>query len=375
MKNFKNIIYLSTLSWFLFSCAQYGMIADNDVYLQKPSAVVLDGDANDPTTFNNFRAGREGQFVNRNNIAPRMFLGVGYGMYGGNFGGMNSPFYDPFYGPGFSPFYNPYAPFGGNGWNNGWNNGFGHPYGYGYGYNGFGNNYGYGNYYNNGDFFGGSNSVWSSAHEGPTYYGPRGSLSSSSARSSAYPETMKSSVQSGYLSTPRRSDNFNSKASNQSSPKSTEQVLNRRVVDTREYVRPTTVSNERVRSSSAVEQQLRGAAASMSRSNPNSVTNAAYRPSQAARNSGVTTSTYDRRNASSRPNSSTYSGSNSGSSSNGARGSFSSPKNGSSRSGFGSSSSSRSPGVSSGGSSSRSSGSSGSSRSSSSSSSRSGGRR
>lgn len=356
MKSFKNIIYLSTLSWFLFSCAQYGMISDNDVYLQRPSAVVLDGDANDPTTFNNFRAGREGQFVNRNNNVPRMFLGLGYGVYGGNFGGM------------YSPFYNPYATFGGNGWNNGWNSGFGHPYG-------FGNNYGYGNYYNNGGFFGGNNSLWSSAHDGPTFCGPRGSLSSSSARSSAYPETMKSSVQSGYLKAPRRSDNFNSKASNELSSKSNEQALNRRVFDTREYARPNTVNNQGVRSSSTVDHQLRGAAMSASRSIPASRASAAYRPSQTARNSGVTTSAYDRRNASSRSSSSTFSGSHVGSSSNASRGSFSSPTNSSSRLGFSSSSSSRSSGFSSGSSSTRSSSSSGGSRGSSSSSSRSGGRR
>lgn len=463
MKNLKNILLVSTLSLLLFSCAHYGMIADNDVYLQKSTALSLDGDADDPTSFNNYKAGREGRFINGNSIRNSRFAlrtGVHGSFMGGGYNPHNDPFmhsngfgYDPFYRPHFHPYNNFgyssfYSPFHGQGFNSGFghnnfgynnfgynnfgynnfgynnfgynnfgynnfgynnfgNGNYGHPYGgygYGYGYNSFGGNYGYGNYYNNtGGFFAGNNNFGSSGQTGLVYRGHRSSLNSSSARSSAYPSTMKSTGSAGVNSiAPRRSDNYNNIPSQGKTNNSTRgEVVNRRTVDTREYARPAALAQDARNVTPVGEARNVNSSSNRDMNNSFGRTNNAsganaYRPSETARNSGVSTSAYDRRVSSSafgnssRTNSlgsssgtrgsygtsSSNRGRSYGTSSNSSRGTVSTPSNNSSRGSFGSSPSggSRGSGFSSGGSS-RSSGSGGGSRSSGSSGSSSGGGR
>lgn len=113
------------------SCNIYGVVAEDDVYVQGPSKLNLQEDPNDMTTFNSYRAGRQGRFQTQYNTPRRntsigMMAGFGnpwgptMGMHSGwgmNHGwGMNSW--------GHNPWHNPWGPSWGmhGGWamNHGW---------------------------------------------------------------------------------------------------------------------------------------------------------------------------------------------------------------------------------------------------------------
>jgi len=216
MKTIK-ILFLFGSSAFLASCANYGYISENDVYMQAPTELNLDEDENDITSFNAFKARNKGAFeqeykdprVNERVRMNSLMIAGAYMPYG-SFGYMNYPL--GFHG---MRYYDRYNIYGYRGFNSGigfgmygyGNYGIYSPYGYGYGhypyypsvyygmgyppyyYGGYGYYGGgyYGNgYYGNGYYGGGAQAGNSSQH---SYYGKRGSPSSSSNRSSFYSNT------------------------------------------------------------------------------------------------------------------------------------------------------------------------------------------
>ncbi|PKR81031.1 hypothetical protein CW751_07665 [Brumimicrobium salinarum] len=198
----------------LSACANYGQISENDVYLQKPTAINLDEDQNDITSYNAFVERNKGLFKDdyrdprANHVMMRNQLLImesymPYGMFGynpTNFHGMGFRFYEPFgiytghgmglrarYGFGSSPFYDYGFTYGYGGMYN--------PYGYGHGhYFGHGFMPGYG-IYNGAPSYNNPNS--STANN---YYGKRSNVTSSSSRSSYYPKAKSASNNSGYSS-------------------------------------------------------------------------------------------------------------------------------------------------------------------------------
>ena len=152
MKGVKKFFYVVLLIGGFSSCSSYYHISENDVYMQKPTALNLDENEDDITSFNSFKARNEGriedeyidnrlnhvmmrnQFLVFSSFHPyayykydpfhnRFILFPGFGM---------DPFYDPFYSyyhPSYHyyPYYGYYDPY--------YNYGFGYynPY-YNYGY-------------------------------------------------------------------------------------------------------------------------------------------------------------------------------------------------------------------------------------------------
>lgn len=199
------ILFILGASAILGSCANYGYISENDVYMQAPTELNLEEDENDITSFNAFKASQKGAFeqeyqdprVNqrvRMNTLMIMSLYPRYGYFA------NSPY--GYYGMG----YNHPNMYGYRGFNSGIGFGGYHssyyygysPFGYGYGYSPYHNGgyYGYyggnyGGYYGNG-YYGNGNSG-SIAQGKKVFQGPRRSPVSSSNRSSFY-STPKSEV-------------------------------------------------------------------------------------------------------------------------------------------------------------------------------------
>lgn len=195
------------------SCQTYGVVAENDVYVQTPSAVNVNEDPNDMTSFNAYRAGREGRFNTQyNNPWRSSFF---FGMSSPSIWGYN-PFYDPFRpGVGFGNMYgSPYYGFHGMPHHWGYNP-WGSPFGWGYPHGNFGWGYpnngmhgwagtGYGWYGNGWGGYGysgyppngwGNNSGTTNGNGSSTpqnvFTGPRRSLSAQSGRSSSYPSTFQ----------------------------------------------------------------------------------------------------------------------------------------------------------------------------------------
>lgn len=216
-------------SAFLASCANYGYISENDVYMQAPTEMNLNEDEDDITSFNAFKAKQKGAFeqeyqdprINQRVRANQIMIINSYGPYYGSY--RNGPL--AFHGMGYSPYGYEYRGFNsglGFGISYGWGNHFYHnqmdPFGYGFGYGGYGGHYGngyYGNNYYGGGYYGGhygngyyngynngyyngfnngyyngNNNINNSASNNQaTYNGHRGSTSSSSNRSSYYNTT------------------------------------------------------------------------------------------------------------------------------------------------------------------------------------------
>lgn len=195
----------------LSSCSNYGYISENDVYMQTPTEINLEENENDLTSYNAFKANKKGAFT-QNYRDPRanetmrfnqMMIMSSYMPYGtmpGRY--MNGPM--AFHGMGYGQFY-PYGFYTGHGMglramygsHYGYYDNFG-PYGYGYNpYNPYySNHYSYTNYggyygggYYGGGYYNGNQNQTNPGSSQPVYYGNRSSISSSSNRSSSYPNT------------------------------------------------------------------------------------------------------------------------------------------------------------------------------------------
>ena len=305
---FLTLLILSTL---FVGCAQYGMISENDVYLQQPNKINIGEDENDMTSYNAYKARQRGVFVERYNNVQQRNLGARNLLRQSVFFG-NSPFYaNNFYGRnGFSPYYNsafnmcydPFNPFGCNNFDNwGYYNNFGyggmHGFNNGF-YNGMNNGFfggfhhGYNpyvsnifithNYYGtniNGGSFGNNNTVTNNR----TYYGPRTSLSANSGRSSSYPSTIKSK-------------NLSNNSSSHSSTAS-DQASSRRTKGHKRSIRsphmPFADNSNRRNTSPTSEvalnnnRQIRNNGVSRASQSASNRRSATYRPSSTARNSGT----------------------------------------------------------------------------------------
>jgi len=258
------------------SCQTYGVVAENDVYVQTPSAVNLNENPNDMTSFNAYQAGRKGRFNTQYNN-PGMNSSLFFGMNSPSMWGY-SPFYDPFRpGMGFGNMYgNPY--YGFHGMPNHWgHNPWGSPYGWGYphgnfgwgypnngmhgwagtGYGWYGNGwggYGYSGYNpngwgsNTGATNGGSTSVPQNV-----FTGPRRSLSAQSGRSSSYPSTFQGLTTNNNATKPSKTQLKTSQNRlDNSSTKSTIQSKPTRKVSSGQFVKPTSIHRENAGVSNAV---------------------------------------------------------------------------------------------------------------------------
>ena len=332
MTYLKHIFYISTIGLLLTSCSNYGVISDNDVYSQKPAAIDLTDDEQDITSFNAYKAGRNGAFQrgdkrleNTNARAfatynTRFMFGTYYNPFHAyyptdpfiwgrpyyHFYGLNSPMFgmNTYYAPGFNSFY------GYNGY------GFMSPY---YSHNYYGINYiGYGYSSGNTSYFGSGSTN--------QFYGPRNSLSGHSRRSSSYPQTLKNKMYSNF--TPSNS-NVNTKNI------ASRTVQNRREVsnDQREYVRPNatrnasraTINNGSNRNSTASTTNQRRSA-----STTNNYRSKDYTPSNTARRTGTVNRSSSQRSSGSYNSSNSSRRGSYSSGSGGSRGSYSSPQRSSS---------------------------------------------
>ena len=198
-----SLIFLSS---FLVSCAQYGMISENDVYMQKPTALSVGEDETDITSYNAYKARQRGEYQDEyliDQMYSRSFIGAAlYGvrpMFGSPFISSYSIMWgyrSPILGYQNSFYYNSY-----NYWNSHWAYGYGNSFGYnphGYcpnGLYGYGFNNCYGNGFGNGNLINGQNNISNNNSSSSQNYftdGPRMSLSSNSSRSSSYPNSLKS---------------------------------------------------------------------------------------------------------------------------------------------------------------------------------------
>ena len=196
-KILQNILFVGLLTSFLASCSSYGVISENDVYMQKPTQVNLAEDENDITSFNAFKARQEGKYNDKyliDEMHNRAYIGAM--LYGGRpmpgMIGFNRPI--GFHGTPYMNYQNTFFYQGTWGYN---------PYvsgGFGYGYPYAGNMYGYPyspygiNNYNpiihtnpqtpNGGFVANNNQNH--------FNRKRNDLGANSNRSSSYPSTLKS---------------------------------------------------------------------------------------------------------------------------------------------------------------------------------------
>ncbi len=218
------------------SCSNYKYLSDNDVYSQKPTAINLQEDETDLTSYNAYVARTKGMF-DQEYKDPRItyrFVGNGFVPVGGfmpvyNYGGVfygsglaygrggmfNSYFMNPYsgfhyaynpyggypmyyYGSYYSPFNSPY--YNGGFYSNPYGPGYGYPYPYGYNpyYHG-----GYGGYNSNGGY--GYAPV---ANTTSYYYGKRNSNKGSSKR----PTTGSTANQTKSLVTTKTPFNANNQA-------------------------------------------------------------------------------------------------------------------------------------------------------------------
>ena len=267
----RTFIYIAAIIFSLTSltsCHTYGVIAENDVYIQGPSQLNIAEDPNDMTSFNAFRAGRDGRFNTQYN-SPRMrnsmYMGFGSPMMWGY-----DPFYDPFrmnMGFGGMYGYNPYGfhgmhpgwGYGGFGWNNhfGWGYphggfGWGHHHGMhgwagsGWGMHGWGHPgmHGWGHPGMHG--WGHPGSSWGtntgSVASTPKnmFRGPRQSVTARSARSSGYPGTLQ-----GLQSSPTPPTQISPTSRIQGS--TTSRVNTTRAVPSGQFARPTSAQTANVR--------------------------------------------------------------------------------------------------------------------------------
>ncbi|MDX1651923.1 MAG: hypothetical protein R3277_05490 [Brumimicrobium sp.] len=309
MKTIKKIILTLTVGALVSSCANYSAISDNDVYLQKPPLVDLAEGGEGVTSYNYFKAEKQGlyQTADRRTVNNNIFImGMGSPMFFHPYHGYGDPFWSARMYGGYYPFYNSYFydPF------NMYTLGFGHnswygtnPYwGYGYGM-GFGP-YTYNSHYANsfqGVYFIGpaanypgypnpiqpNNSFFGSSSINQIY-GHRGSVGSSSRRSSSYPSTTKS------MNLPNDSQVNKTPVNARRTDIGSQQVVNRREVSNNEYINNRT-SGVRVNNYPNVNRREIGTTGrqdiSVNRNTNYSSSNrrTTYTPSQTARRSGTVT--------------------------------------------------------------------------------------
>lgn len=273
----------------LSSCNTYNVVAENDVYMQRPNKINVNEDPNDMTTYTAYKAGRNGMFRPYYNTS--VFMGPNmYNPYYSQYGirpyshyGMHNPWRQPY---GFQN--TAYDYYGMNSWNN---QGFSSGFGFGPGYNGYGAGYGAGcpNTFGSNTNFSGT-----SFNSNNTYYGHRSSLTSASGRSSNYPTTLKS------IKTTNSNTKFTqsatqtkvvSRANNVNRAISTREVSSREVVRSnasrersvrqtnRTTTNRTTARNNQVRSNNT--RAVRPSTRSQSR------LNSSYKPSNSAQRSGT----------------------------------------------------------------------------------------
>lgn len=197
-KILKNLIFAGIVTSFLAGCSSYGVISENDVYMQKPTQVNLAEDENDITSFNAFKARQKGKY-NDNYLIDEMHnrAYIGAMLYGGRpfpgtigynrpigFHGMRYMHYQNNFFHQGTWGYNPWMTMGGFG--------YGYPYAgnmYGYPYSPYGvNNYNPIIHTNPQTPSGGYVANNSQNH----FNRKRNDLGANSNRSSAYPSTLKS---------------------------------------------------------------------------------------------------------------------------------------------------------------------------------------
>ncbi|GEM_PF-2076504 len=310
-KHFLNLFILVTFTLFMTGCAQFGMISQNDVYLQKPSALSTGEDETDLTSYNAYKAKERGAYQDQY-LIDQMYNRrlIGASLYGVRpmFGAPYPPGAFILYGsrPSILFYQNSFYSNSYFAWNRPWNNGFGYNCGYNphfpYSNGMYGclnspyNQFGFGNpYYNygGGQSFGNSGGI---ADNSNTFTGrPRMSLSSNSARSSSYPNTLKSSYTGGVESV-----NVNDQT----------QGTSRRSIQNKQAVRsshmPFKSDQWKTQNNSSYQSKNGGSSISANRSRISSTTNRGnrYSPSTSARRSGVARSPRTSVNSSTR---STYS--------------------------------------------------------------------
>lgn len=293
MIQFNHIRFYKCLSLFILtavltSCGQYGVISENDVYMQKPTALNSGEDESDLTSYNAYKAGERGAYEDRYLIGQmydRRFYGTllyggpfigGIPYYSGNFiswGYMNpirdyhnTLYYNNFYnwnrpwmfdyGSGYNPYANSFL-------------GYGHPY-----YSPIGNPY-YTPYWN-GSYGNNQSSTTANHFSGQKRF----SLSANAPRSSSYPSTLKSNNpessigSSGNLST----DGTSRRAAGKKSVQSSHMPF-----------KENTQYGGQYQSSTNSGANYRGTTVGSSRQNVStSRTNrSGYTPSQSARRSGI----------------------------------------------------------------------------------------
>lgn len=312
-QNFSFII-LVTVTVLLSGCAQYGMISENDVYMQKPTALSAGEDESDLTSYNAYKARQRGvyqdeylidQMYDRRYYGTLLYGGApmfGMPFYPGNFitWGYQSPirgYQNTFY---FNSFYN---------WNRPWTYGYGYNYNpynpyangfYGYSYpnySPFGNPFGYGNY-GSGVNLSANNNYGS---QGNHYSGhKRFSLSSSASRSSSYPGTLKSNTE--VYSNSSSFDGTNEmKTSRRAAAKKSIRSSHMPFRNNSSYYQ----GNEQQQNSLSQNQRTNSRSVNTNR-NINRTTRSTYKPSRSAQRSGIArtprATNYERTNYSSSSN-------------------------------------------------------------------------
>lgn len=194
---------LTLIATLLVGCAQYGIISENDVYIQKPTTLSTNEDESDLTSYNAYKARERGAYQDEyliDQMHDRRLIGSL--LYGNQ-----SMFYMPFTTSNYIPwgYHSPILAYQNThyfnsfyNWNRPWTYNFGYGYG-GYAYNPYSNGffgYGYSPFFHNHINYSGQSVFINNANVNASqnYYTgkPRLTLSSNSSRSSSYPSTLKS---------------------------------------------------------------------------------------------------------------------------------------------------------------------------------------
>ncbi|MCO5268195.1 MAG: hypothetical protein M9897_04785 [Brumimicrobium sp.] len=289
MKTLNKYLWVAGSLLTLSGCANYGYISENDVYLQKPTEIVLNQDETDLTSFNSFMARQRGHYQDEY-VDPRFTnkaraMHYSYGLMAGPYWYSVRPI--GFVGVGQTPWdygFDAWAYGGSNYWLYAYQNSMWGPYGYYNRYNYYDMwgmypyssypAYYYGNsyypYYPNYGFSSPNNTSTNNGY----YNGPRTSVSSSSHRSSSYPQTQQPGMN------PYQTSKVNSSSS--SAPEASRGTREKYNASTATRTTQTVASNPRYIPSNSFE-----------RSNPSStrVSSEATRGNDTRYNSRNTTST------------------------------------------------------------------------------------
>ena len=284
----------------LSSCSTYNVVAENDVYMQRPNEINVNEDPADLTTYTAYKAGRNGAFRSHYNTSYFMGSSMFYpnynsfGMRPFGFNNMNNQWGHP-----YAFHNNPYYSHGMNNWY-GYNSGFD----FGPGYYGHGYGFGYGNTFGNNNInFSGTNSIFSN-----TYYGHRNGIASSSKRSSNYPTTLKNMKNTGTSGNFQRTSTQTREITRSSG---VDQSTSTREVASSEVARSNANRNRSVNQSTRTNSSRSTARNSRTGSNnaraikpstrSQSRLNSSYRPSNSAQRSGTITRSQSTRATGSTP--------------------------------------------------------------------------